>query len=106
MTLDRHTQSTEQPFRGKEIQNDTLRDRNLFRRNSHRLVVQAEIDDQLFGRPRDATEICVRCDGVRVVEFQLGPLLWRSPGIALRRALRFFLGHGVPFHFGVTFFVW
>lgn len=82
MTLNRHTQRTQQTLGSKEIHDNPLSNRDRLRRNAHRLVVQSEIDDELFRSASNAAEIRIRCDNSRIVEFDFSALGRTLSGIA------------------------
>jgi len=57
MALHRHLQGSEQSLGGVKIHDDPLLDVNRILRDSNRLRIQSEVDDQFLGRSRDAAKI-------------------------------------------------
>ena len=50
MTLERHTERVVKALGSVEVDDDALVDRNRFRRDSHRLRIESEVDDEFFWR--------------------------------------------------------
>ena len=76
VALDRHVQRLQHPLGREVVGDDPLLDFDRLGRHAERLRVEAEVENQLFGRARDAAEIRVQADGVLIVHFHLhaGPL--------------------------------
>ena len=58
--LDRHVQRLQHPLGGEVVGDDPLLDFDRLGRHAERLGVEAEVEDQLFGRAGDAAEVRVQ----------------------------------------------
>ena len=83
MPLHGHLQCGQQSLRCIKIQDHSLLNLDRFLWNANRLWIEPKIDDQLFGRTCDATEIRIARNGIDVVDLQRTPLR-----CLLRRGLR------------------
>ena len=63
------------PLGGEVVDDDPLLDVDRLGRHAERLGVQAEVENQLFGRAGDAAEICVERNRVLVGDFDTLHLL-------------------------------
>ena len=69
MPLDRHVQGLQHPLGREVVGDDPLLHFDRLGRHAERLGVEAEVEDQFFGRAGDAAEIGVQAHGVLVVHF-------------------------------------
>ncbi len=65
MALNGHAQGRQEPLRRVKVHDDPLIGLDLLAAGRERLRVEAEVEDDLLGRRRDATEIGVRREGRR-----------------------------------------
>ena len=92
--LDGHVERLEHALGREVVRHDPLLDLDWFSWHTKRLRVEAEVEDQLFGRASDSTKICVQANRVLVDDLHSGlPLLiGRRLGGALFFLL-FLFGH-------------
>ena len=73
--LNRQLQGVQHPLGREEIRDDPLGDGDRLRGNAKGLRIETKIDDQLLRRARNAAEIGVKRQRLRIVNFDLGTLL-------------------------------
>ena len=71
MTLYRHRQRRKQPLGSKEVNDDPLFDLDRILGNSHRLLIESKVDQQLFRSTGHPTEIRVQADRPPVINLYL-----------------------------------
>ena len=95
VALDRHVERLQHALGGEVVDDDPLLDVDRLGRDAEWLRVEAEVENQLFGRAGDAAEICVERNRVLVGHFDTLGLLrrcsWRL--IAIFRACLILIGH-------------
>ena len=64
-----HVQGLQHPLGREVVGDDPLLHFDRLGRHAERLRVEAEVENQLFGRAGDAAKIRVQADGVLVVDF-------------------------------------
>src|SRR5689334_21121892 len=83
MPLNRHVQRLEHALRGVVVDDNPLLDVDRLGRHTERLLVQSEVENKLFGRTRDAAEVCIKRNRVLVSHFHTMLLLRGLSGLAL-----------------------
>ena len=71
VTLHRHAERVGKPLGREEVDDDPLRELDRFGGGAANLLVEAEVDDQLFGGAGHAAEIGIRGDDVGFVDRHL-----------------------------------
>jgi hypothetical protein len=100
VSLDRHVQGLQHSFGGEVVDDDPLLNVDWLSWDAKGLRIQAEVEDQLFRRARDAAEICIERNRVLVRDFNTLLLLLRLLRSSLRliaifRACSILIGHDI-----------
>ena len=83
--LNRQLQGVQHPLGREEIRDDPLRDGDRLRGNAKRLGIETEIDDQLLRRARNAAEVGIKGQRLRIVDLDLDALLGLSRSLGASR---------------------
>ena len=79
VALDRHVERLQHPLGSVVVDDDSLLDVDRFGRHTEWLGVEAEVENEFFGRTRNAAEICIKRNCVLVGYFDTRCLLCRLP---------------------------
>ncbi len=91
VALDRHLQSRQHTLGSEVVDDDPLGDLDRLIGHTHRLAIEAEIDDQFFRGAGDAAEIRVEADRAALIDLELRNILLGGGSSGGCRSWIFFL---------------